>query len=157
MTTLVRWEPLRDLTSFQNDVSRLMSGLFETSGRTGQAWAPALDVWENEHELVYAFDLPGIAEADITLEVQDETLTVTAKREKTVEETKDRFYRFERRFGTFTRAVGLPQGVDDAKIVASYRDGVLEVHVPKPEEAKPRRIQLRLGGPSDIEGTASQN
>jgi HSP20 family protein len=116
---------------------------------------PALDVWETADELVYAFDLPGLDEKDISIEVQDDTLTVSAEREKTVTESSDRFYRFERRFGTFSRAVGLPQGVDDTKIQASYRDGVLEIHVPKPEEAKPRRIQLRLDGNADLEGTAS--
>jgi HSP20 family protein len=142
MTTLVRWEPLRDLAQFQSEMGRLMNGLFEGPGRATQSWVPPLDVWETETELVYAFDLPGIAEDAISIEAQDDTLTVTATREKTAEETGDRFYRFERRYGTFSRAVGLPAGVDDAKIAASYDNGVLEVRVPKPQEAKPRRIQL---------------
>jgi HSP20 family protein len=146
MATLVRWEPFRELASFQSDMSRLLSGVFDTPARTGQSWVPALDVWETEDELVYAFDLPGIPEEKIAIEVQDDTLTVSAEREQTVERTADRYYRFERRFGSYTRAVGLPQGVDDSKIAASYRDGVLEVHVPKPEEAKPRRIQLGASG-----------
>ncbi|MGL6278550.1 MAG: Hsp20/alpha crystallin family protein, partial [Gaiella sp.] len=80
----------------------------------------------------------------------DDTLTVTATREKTEEESGDRFFRFERRYGTFSRAVGLPAGVDEAKIAASYVDGVLEVRVPKPEEAKPRKIQLGTSRP-DVE------
>src|SRR6188474_1024702 len=104
MTTLVRWEPFRDLTGLQGEVSRLMSGLFE-SGAGAQAWAPALDVWETDTELVYAFDV---------------------------------------------RTVGLPAGTDDTKITASYRDGVLEIHVPKPEEAKPRRIAVEAA-PVDVE------
>jgi HSP20 family protein len=158
MTTVVRWEPLREMASLQNEMGRLMNGLFEWPSRAGnQSWVPPLDVWETEDALVYAFDLPGIPEDRISIEIQDDTLTVSAERSKTVEETGDRFYRFERRFGTFSRAVGLPQGVDDSKVEASYRDGVLEVHVPKPEQAKPRRIQLRLDGKGDVEGSASQN
>lgn len=150
MTTLVRWEPFRDLAQFQSEMGRLMNGLFEGPGRSTQSWVPPLDVWETETELVYAFDLPGIAEEAISIEAQDDTLTVTATREKTTEESGDRFYRFERRYGTFSRAVGLPAGVDDAKIAASYENGVLEVRVPKPEEAKPRRIQLG-GAQPDVE------
>ncbi len=157
MATVVRWEPLREIASFQNEMGRLMNGLFEWPGRTGQSWVPPLDVWETEDELVYAFDLPGIPEDRISIEIQDDTLTVSADREKTVEESGDRFYRFERRYGTFSRAVALPQGVDDSKVEAAYKNGVLEIHVAKPEEAKPRRIQLRLDGKADVEGTATQN
>jgi HSP20 family protein len=152
MTTLVRWEPFRDLTGFQGEVSRLMSGLFETGART-QSWAPALDVWETDTELVYAFDLPGLSEDEITIEAHDDTLTVSGARERQAEEQSDRFYRFERRHGSFVRAVGLPAGVDDSKIGASYRNGVLEVRVPKPEEAKPRRIQL--GSTPDVEAQST--
>ena len=152
MATLVRWEPFRDLAGMQGEVSRLMNSLFDTGGGSGgtQTWAPPLDVWETESELVYAFDLPGIGEDKITLEVQDDTLTVTAQRERTLEDQGDRFYRFERRQGSFARSVGLPAGIDDSKITASYVDGVLEVRVPKPEEAKPRRIQLG-SAPADVE------
>ncbi|MDH4345668.1 MAG: Hsp20/alpha crystallin family protein [Thermoleophilia bacterium] len=151
MTTLVRWEPFRELASLQSEMSRLMNGLFEGPGRPTQSWVPALDVWETDRELVYAFDLPGIPEEQIEIEVSDETLTVSAQREKVAEESGDRFYRFERRYGTFSRAVGLPQGADESKIAASYEDGVLEIRVPKPEEAKPRKIALGNAKP-DIEG-----
>lgn len=151
MTTLVRWEPFRELASLQSEMSRLMNGLFEGPGRPTQNWVPALDVWETDRELVYAFDLPGIPEEQIEIEVSDETLTVSAQREKVAEESGDRFYRFERRYGTFSRAVGLPQGADESKIAASYQDGVLEIRVPKPEEAKPRKIALGNAKP-DIEG-----
>jgi HSP20 family protein len=154
MTTLVRWEPFRDLTQLQGEMSRLMNGLFEGSQtRAAQSWVPALDVWETDSELVYAFDVPGVPEDKITIEAHDDTLTVSGEREQRTEEQGDRFYRFERRYGSFARAVGLPAGVDDSKITASYKDGVLEVHVPKPEEAKPRRIQLG-DGRADIEAPA---
>ena len=143
MTTLVRWEPFRELASLQTEMGRWMNGLLEGNGRTTQNWAPALDVWETPSEVVYAFDLPGIPEDAITIEVKDETLTVSAEREKTQETDENGFYRFERRYGTFARAVGLPQGIDQDHIAARYENGVLEVRVPKPEEQKPRKIELQ--------------
>jgi HSP20 family protein len=156
MATLVRWEPFRELASLQSEMSRLMNGVFEGPGRTTQSWVPALDVWETESELVYAFDLPGIPEEKISLEVTDDTLTISAERERVLDESDERYRRFERRYGSFSRAVGLPQGADESKISASYKDGVLEVHVPKPEEQKPHRIQLGSAAKADIEGTATK-
>lgn len=158
MATLVRWEPFRELASLQNEMSRLMNTL-EGNGRTMQNWVPALDVWETEDELVYAFDLPGIPQDKISIEYEDGALTVTAEREREQQVQEDRFFRFERRFGTFTRTIGLPQGIDENGINAQFRDGVLEVHVAKPEQSKPRRIQI--GGAADeqgtIEGTAERS
>jgi HSP20 family protein len=142
MTTLVRWEPFRELSSLQSEMGRWMNGLLEGSGRTTQNWVPALDVWETDSDVVYAFDLPGIPESDISIEVKDDTLTVSAKRDRTEESSDNGFYRFERRYGTFARAVGLPQGVDQDQINARYENGVLEVRVPKPEQAQPRKIEL---------------
>jgi HSP20 family protein len=142
MTTLVRWEPFRELASFQNEMSRFMNGLFDAPGRVTQNWVPALDVWETDSEVVYAFDLPGIPEEKITVEVKEDTLTVSAEREKTEELSEEHFYRFERRYGAFARAVGLPQGVDQEKIAARYENGVLEIRVPKPDEQKPRTIAI---------------
>ena len=141
MTTLVRWEPFRELASLQSEMSRWMNGLLEGPGRVTQSWVPALDVWETGSEVVYAFDLPGIPEDAISVEVKDDTLTVTAERTKTEETREDGFYRFERRYGTFARG-GLPQGVDQDQIAARYENGVLEIRVPKPEEQKPRKIEL---------------
>jgi HSP20 family protein len=141
MTTLVRWEPFRELAALQSEMSRWMNGL-EGPGRVTQSWVPALDVWETETDVVYAFDLPGIPEDAISIEIKDETLSVSAERAQTSETTEDGFYRFERRYGTFARAVGLPQGVDQDQIAARYENGVLEIRVPKPAEARPRRIEL---------------
>jgi HSP20 family protein len=152
VATLVRWEPFRELATLQTEMSRLMNGLVEGSGRSAQSWVPAVDVWETGQELVYAFDLPGVREEDISVELQDDTLTVTAERDRTEERTEDGFVRFERRFGTFSRAVGVPQGASEEGIKADYRDGVLEIRVAKPEEAKPRRIQIGGGHPT-IENT----
>ena len=142
MSTLVRWEPFRELGTLHSELSRLMNGMVEGNGRLAQTWAPALDVWETPTEVVYAFDLPGIPEDQIGIEVNDETLRVSAERAKTEETNENGFYRFERRYGTFARAVGLPQGVAQDNISARYENGVLEVRVPKPEEPKPKKIEL---------------
>jgi HSP20 family protein len=143
MTTLVRWEPFRELASLQSEMSRYLNGLYDGPAHATQSWVPALDVWENQSEVVYAFDLPGIPEEEIAIEVKDDTLTVSASREKTEEAKDEGFYRFERRYGSFARAVGLPQGVDQDRISARYDNGVLEVRVPKPDEQKPRKIALQ--------------
>ena len=159
MATLVRWEPFRELAALQNDMGRLMStflGPGQAAGENGRTWMPAVDVWETENELVYAFDLPGIPEEKIAVEFDDGALTVSGERERTHETESDRFYRFERRFGSFSRTVGLPQGVSEDAITADYREGVLEVHVAKPETPKPRRIQIGSGEQATIEGSAKQ-
>jgi HSP20 family protein len=142
MTTVVRWEPLRELASLQTEMSRFMNGLLEGNGPTAQSWVPALDVWETEDELVYAFDLPGIPEEAINVEFEDGALIVSAERKREESVDQDRFYRYERRYGSFSRTIGLPQGVTEDGITATSANGVLEVHVRKPEQRKPRRIQV---------------
>src|SRR5512142_1014155 len=105
MATLVRWEPFRELASLQNEMSRFMNGLLEGNGRSVQGWVPTADVWETESEVVYAFDLPGIPEDKISIELDDSTLTVTAEREREEKVEDGRYFRFERRFGTFSRTI----------------------------------------------------
>ena len=146
MTTLVRLDPLREVAAMHTELSRLMNGLFEGNGRQTQAWVPTLDVWETEDALVYAFDLPGIPKDAISIEVEDGSLTVSATRERTQKVDRDRYQRFERRFGGFARTVGLPQGVAEDAIKASYEHGVLEIRVPKPETPKPKRIEISVDG-----------
>lgn len=160
MATLVRFrEPFREFAALQNEMNRLMGGLVAGgNGRSNEAWAPAVDVWETENELVYSFDLPGVARDKINVEFEDGALTVSAERERTDEVKDDRFYRFERRFGTFSRTIALPQGTTDESIKADYKDGVLEVRIAKPEQPKPRRIEV--GGtsePATIEASATQS
>jgi HSP20 family protein len=157
MTTLVRWDPLREVASLQNDMSRLMSTVFGAGGNgESRAWMPAVDAWETEDALVYAFDLPGIAEDKIAVEFEDGSLTVSGERERKEEVSGDRMYRYERRFGTFSRTIGLPQGVSEDAIDADYKDGVLEVHVRKPEQTKPHRIQIGSGERATIEGKSAR-
>jgi HSP20 family protein len=160
MATLVRWEPFREIAALQNEMSRLMdtfTGVGNGNGVTPRTWVPALDVWETDDALVYAFDLPGIPEDKISVEFEDGALTVSAERERTQELNEESVYRFERRFGTFSRTIALPQGVDEEQIRADYHDGVLEVRVSKPEQSKPRRIQVGGGEQKTIEGTATKS
>ncbi len=157
MATLVRWEPFRELAALQNEMSRFMNGLLEGDGRTTQSWVPTADVWETEDEVVYAFDLPGIPEDTISVELDDGALTISAERERKEKVEDGRYFRFERRFGAFSRTIGLPQGVTEKDVSAAYEHGVLEVHVRKPEQPKPRKIEIGLGsGRKTIEGTATK-
>jgi HSP20 family protein len=155
---LVRWEPFRELAALQNEMGRWMSQVAGVGSLPGNGqsstWMPAVDVWETDKELVLSFDLPGIPEDKIAVELEDNVLTVSGERERTQEHSNDRFYRFERRHGSFSRGVTLPTGVSEDSIQADYKDGVLEVRVPKPEEQKPKRIQI--GSQSAIEGKSTR-
>ena len=154
MATLVRWEPFREIATLQNDMSRLMNAVVGGTEETTRSWVPPVDVWETADELVYAFDLPGIPEDKISVEYENGALVVSGQRERSSEVSDESFYRFERRFGSFSRTVGLPQGVSEDNITAQYHDGVLELHVKKPEQPKPRRIEIGTNGKKTIEGSA---
>ena len=170
MATLVRWDPFREMAALQNDMGRFFNLFREGNGQSQQSWVPALDVWETENDIVYAFDLPGIPEDKISVELEDGTLSVTAERrrqsevkddrfyrsERRQEVSDDRFYRFERRHGSFQRTIGLPDGVKEEDVSADYKNGVLEVHVKKPAQAQPRRIQIGKNDQATIEGTSSK-
>lgn len=153
MATMVRWAPFGELTTLHDELSRVMNGLFDGTGRATQSWVPVADVWETEGEVVYAFDLPGVPEEKISVELDERTVTVTAERERELTVEEGRYVRLERRFGTFTRTIALPQGVTEEQIRAEYRNGVLELHVAKPEQPKPRTIQIGVGA---IEGSAER-
>jgi HSP20 family protein len=152
---LVRWEPFRELSALQNEMSRWM-GLTGATPANGQSsnWLPAVDVWETESELVLSVDLPGIPEEEIAVELNENVLTVSGERSRSSEQSTERYYRYERRFGSFSRSVTLPPGVQEDAISAKYENGVLEIRVPKPEEPKPKRIQIGSNGA--IEGTATR-
>jgi HSP20 family protein len=156
---VVRWEPIRELAALQSEMSRFMNQVWGTSGAGGgngpSTWLPPLDVWETETDLVMALDLPGVAENDVSIEVEDGALTVSGNRARATEQESERFYRFERRYGEFSRSVTLPQGVDPSAIKADFKNGVLEITVPKPEERKPTRVQIGATGTIEGESTRS--
>lgn len=158
MTTLIRWDPFREMASLQNDMSRLMNGVLGPANGNGdtRTWIPPVDVWETDDEVVYALDLPGMSEDDVSVELDEGTLTISGTRERKDEISKEGLYRYERRFGSFARTIGLPQGVTDDSVKAEYKNGVLEVRVTKPEQPKPRRIQIGGGEQATIEGKSSK-
>jgi HSP20 family protein len=158
---LIRWEPARELGSFQNEVNRLFSTFFDTpttaaAGRTGglRRWTPALDIIEAEGEYVLTADLPGLSEGDVTIEVADNVLTLSGERRFEHEDRQGGYRRIERSFGAFRRSLALPEGVDPETVRARFDQGVLEVRVPKPEQPKPRKVTITVGGsaPEAIEG-----
>jgi HSP20 family protein len=153
---IVRWEPLRELAALQNEMSRFVGSAFGEGNGQQRAWVPAVDVWETDKEVVYAFDVPGIPEDKISIELEDNSLTVSGERERTKEISDERLYRFERRFGSFSRTIGLPQNVSEDQVSADYKEGVLEVRVAKPETPKPRRIQIGRGEKATIEGKSKK-
>jgi HSP20 family protein len=150
--TIVRWEPFRELSTLQNEMNRLFNTVFDTpSGGTGNGgtlrrWMPAMDLAETDDHFVLRADLPGMGEDDVKIELEDNTLTVSGERKAEHESKGEGFYRIERAFGTFSRSLTLPQGVDAASVEASFDRGVLEVRIPKPEQRKPRRIEIGAAG-----------
>jgi HSP20 family protein len=151
---LVRWSPLSELTTLQNDMARLMDTFFTPRTGNGGHWLPAVDVAETDDALVLSFDLPGLNEDDINIELDENVLTVSGQRERKHEQKGEGFYRSERRYGSFSRSVALPAGVGEGDISATHENGVLEIRVPKPEEHKPKRIQI--GGTRAIEGKGTR-
>ncbi len=156
--TIVRWEPLRELTTLQNEMNRLFNTAFDapTSGGSGalRRWMPAMDLVETEDHFILRADLPGMTEEDVRIELEDTVLTVSGERRAEHEDQKEGYHRVERAFGAFSRTLTLPKGVDPESIAASFDKGVLEVRIPKPEERKPRRIEIGVnGGQKTIEGS----
>jgi HSP20 family protein len=155
---LVRWEPVRELNSLQNEMNRLFNTFFDAPapGNGGGAlrrWIPAMDLVETPEHFVLKADLPGLTDEDVKIEVEDSVLTVSGERTAEHEDKREGFVRVERAFGAFRRSLTLPEGVNAEGVTASFDKGVLEVRIPKPEERKPRRVAIQVGdAPAAIEG-----
>jgi HSP20 family protein len=152
---LVRWDPIRELDSLQGDMNRLFDRFFEGRAANGTArrWIPAMDLVETDDRLVLRGDLPGMSEDDIDIEIKDSVLTVSGERKAESEEKGEGYHRVERAFGSFSRSLTLPQGVDADQVKAEFDKGVLEVTIPKPAEAKPTRVQIGTG---TVEGSGKE-
>jgi HSP20 family protein len=155
---LIRWEPARELQSIQHEMNRLFGTFFDPSLNAGngvatQRWIPAMDLVEEGDHFVLRADLPGLSEADVNVELEDNVLTISGERRSQHEQRKEGYYRLERAAGAFSRSLTLPEGIDPDGIKASFQAGVLEVTVPKPEQRKPRRVAIDVGGrAATIEG-----
>jgi HSP20 family protein len=147
MATLTRWEPFRGLATLQEQMSRLFEDSF-FGGRTVDSalttWAPAVDIYETEHELVVKADLPDIDEKDLDVRLENNILTIRGERKLEQRVSEDNYLRIERAFGSFCRSFSLPPTVNTDAIKAEYSNGVLTVRVPKREEAKPKQIKLSV-------------
>src|SRR3954454_16730922 len=143
---IVRWEPLRELSTLQNEMNRLFSTAFDTPSNGGGAalrrWMPAMDLVEAEDHFRLTADLPGMTEADVNIEVDDRVLTISGERKANHEVSKDGYHRVERAFGAFSRSLTLPKGVNAEAVEADFENGVLEIRIPKPEQPKPRKISI---------------
>lgn len=151
--TLVRFDPFRELDRLQNEVNRLFEGYNTTGDRptearangVSRAWAPVVDIAENENEIVLRAELPGMKQEDIDIELTGDTLTLRGERKFEDEERRDSFVRVERSYGRFQRVFTLGVPVQNDQVRATYRDGILEVHLPKSEATKPRKVQVSVG------------
>ncbi len=149
----MRWDPFRDLTSIQDEINQMFDRVFGRRGSVAggesaagrAAWAPAVDISERQDAYVVTAEVPGVKPEDLDVTMEDGLLTIQGERH-VEEETSDRqYHRVERRYGSFRRSVTLPSQVRADAIEASYSDGVLQVVVPKAEEAKPKKITVRTG------------
>ena len=148
---LIRWEPAREINSLQSEMNRLFNTFFDTpTGSAGNGgarrWLPAMDLVETDDHFVLRADLPGLSEGD-----------VNGERKAEHESRREGYYRIERASGNFQRSLTLPEGVNAEAIEASFDKGVLEVRIPKPEERKPRKVAISVGGGEQktIEGSES--
>ena len=154
MALLMKPEP------FSREVDRLFDTFFGQGERDARRWVPPMDLVEAEDHFVLKADLPGLTEGDVAIEVEDGALRISGERKAEHEESERGWYRIERSFGSFSRSLTLPDGVDPDGIEASFHNGVLEVRIPKPAERKPRRIEIGTaadnGAPKAVEGTAQE-
>jgi HSP20 family protein len=146
---IVRWEPLRDLIQLQQRMSRLFDeshpeGRESDDWALGGSWAPPVDIYEQDGNIVLKAEVAGVAPEDVDVRVEDNVLTLKGERKFAEEAKRDSYHRVERSYGTFSRSFTLPTMVDNEKIKAEVKDGVLRVTLPKKEEAKPRQIQINV-------------
>ena len=150
MRVVTRWEPLRGLNSLQDQVNRVFHDAFDRTGEDASlsAWAPSVDIYETEHELVVKADLPEIDPKDLDIRVENNILTIRGERKFENQVNEDKYLRVERSYGSFARSFTLANTVNAEAIKADYHNGVLTLSIPKREEAKPRQIKVNVGTPA---------
>jgi len=143
--TLQRWTPFGDLWDLQDEINRAFRG-YRGSSERGElsAWAPAVDICEDKEAVKITAELPGMRRDDVKVGVEDGVLTIKGERKFSEETKRDNFYRIERSYGTFSRSFALPPTVETDKIKANMKDGVLELLIPKKEEAKPKEVEIKV-------------
>ena len=146
---IVRWEPFRDLVSLQDRMNRLfndsfrgLSGTGEDDWSLGGTWAPAVDIYEQNGNVVLKAELPGVDAKEVDIRLENNILTLSGERKIDNEVKRESYHRVERRYGSFTRAITLPQTVDTEKVEATFDNGVLTITLPKAEAARPKTIKV---------------
>jgi HSP20 family protein len=141
---LVRWTPFRDLMNIHEETGKMLDSFFERRGEDGDVdWAPAMDVSELENEIVVKAEIPGMEKEEIKVTVKDDMLTVSGEKKREEREEGENWHRVERTYGSFRRVLTLPS-VDNEKVEATYKDGVLKIRLPKQESAKPKEIPVKV-------------
>ena len=157
MTVLTRFYPYRELNTLQERVNRLFHESFNSSEGRDESlatsnFAPAVDVYEDEHSVTLKIEVPGIDEKDIDVRIENRTLTVHGERKFENEEKEENYRRVERQYGSFSRTFTLPNTVDTENVSADYEKGVLKIKLTKKAEAKPKQIKVNVGGGKALEG-----
>jgi HSP20 family protein len=158
MRTIARWEPFRGVTTLQDQINRLFNETFERSSDDSSlsAWAPAVDIYENEHELVVKADLPDVDPKDLDIRVENNILTIRGERKFEKKVNEENYLRVERSYGSFARSFTLANTVNSDAIKAEYQNGVLTLTVPKREEAKPKQIKVSVNAPEKAAAAAAK-
>lgn len=147
-TAMERWEPFRNGADIQTEVNRLFDNFFGRSASAaahgGRAWAPAVDMYETNEDLMLTVELPGVREKDVTVSITGDLLVIKGERRFEQEVKEQRFLHVERTYGKFERLIQLPMPVQSDKVKAIYRDGVLQVQLPKVEAIKPKEIKIDI-------------
>src|SRR6202171_2530464 len=155
MTLITRYDPFREFVTLQDRMNRLFRDPRGPEGPedalTTTAFAPPVDVYEDEHNITLKIEVPGIDEKDIDVRIENNTLTVHGERKIEKEEKEENYRRVERQYGSFTRTFNLPTTVDAEKVSAHYDKGVLKISLPKKAEAKPKQIKINIGGEKTLE------
>src|SRR5271157_3410007 len=153
MTLLTRWDPFREFVTIQDRMNRLFRDSYAPEGQdqslTSTAFAPPVDVYEDEHNVTLKIEVPGIDEKDIDVRIENNTLTVHGERKF---EKEENYRRVERQYGSFTRTFSLPNTVSHDNVQADYDRGVLKIKLAKKAEAKPKQIKVNVGGQKTLEG-----
>jgi len=157
MTVLTRWDPFREFSTLQDRMNRLVRDSFgegqEALAKTG--FAPAVDVYEDEHSVTLKIEVPGIDEKDIDVRIENNTLSVHGERKYEEQEKEENYRRIERQYGSFTRSFTLPSTMDTNSVSANYDQGVLKIKLAKKAESKPKQIKVNVGGAKPIEAKST--
>ncbi len=144
--TLVRWKPMREMSWMPRDLNRAFNEFFGvptmTSDLLERDWVPAVDIYEKDSEINVKAELPGLSKDDVSITIENNTLTINGEKKRENEVKEENYHRVERSYGSFQRSFSLPSTVDTGKVKATFKDGILMVSLAKREEAKPKKIEV---------------